>query len=69
MPTRLQHATAADLEGEPDGPTYRLSVGQYRSMKNTGIITREDRVELLEGIIFCKDAPPETDYYRLSVNQ
>jgi Uma2 family endonuclease len=69
MTTELQPTTADDLEAEPDEPTYRLSVAQYRLMKNVGIISKEDRVELLEGIIFRKDAPPETEFYRLSVDQ
>ncbi len=45
MPTRLQPTTTADLEAEPEGPTYRLSVTQYHQMKDEGILL--DAVELL----------------------
>jgi Uma2 family endonuclease len=69
MSTSLRPTTPAELEAEPEEPTYRLSVAQYRSMKTAGILTKEDRVELLEGFIIRKDAPPETEFYRLSVDQ
>ena len=42
------------------GPLYRLTVKQYLKMIRTGILTVEDKVELLEGVIVAKmgrDAP------------
>jgi Uma2 family endonuclease len=33
----------------PSEPIHRLTVQQYRAMGRTGILTSEDRVELLEG--------------------
>lgn len=36
------------------GPIYRLSVAQYLQMARAGILTEEDRVELLEGVLVTK---------------
>lgn len=50
-----------------DGPIYRLSVDQYRRMIEQGILTPEDRVELLEGVLVPKMAinPPHRIATRL----
>jgi len=69
MSTSLEPTKPAELEAEPEEPTYRLSVAQYRMMKTVGILPKDDRVELLEGFIIRKDAPPEAEFYRLSVTQ
>lgn len=41
-------------EVAPPLPLYRFSVEQYRRMGETGVLTPEDRVELLEGVIVKK---------------
>jgi Uma2 family endonuclease len=56
--TVQQNGPAAVAPGQ-DGlvPTlflYRLSVGQYEKMLDTGVLTSEDRVELIEGIVVRK---------------
>jgi Uma2 family endonuclease len=38
----------------PDVPIYRLSVAQYHAMAEAGILTEDDRVELLEGWLVQK---------------
>lgn len=38
----------------PTGPVYRLTVENYHDMIAAGILTTEDRVELLEGALICK---------------
>jgi Uma2 family endonuclease len=37
-----------------DDPYYRLSVAQYQAMAAQGILTEDDRVELLEGLLIQK---------------
>jgi Uma2 family endonuclease len=46
-------APAATSFFEGDGP-FRLSVAQYHQMIEAGILTEEDRVELLEGVLVPK---------------
>jgi Uma2 family endonuclease len=70
MSTSLQPTTPAELEAEPDGPTYRLSVAQYHRMRDEGILL--DPVELLEGQLFRKNVGPGPSsdwFYRLTVDQ
>jgi Uma2 family endonuclease len=70
MATELQTDLSTDLESEPEGPTYRLSVSQYHRMRDEGILL--DSVELLEGQIYRKNAgvgPPSEWFYRLTVDQ
>ena len=38
----------------PDVPIYRLTVEQYHEMARAGILTEDDPVELLEGLIVIK---------------
>ena len=46
---------AADPQRDiPDAPIYRLSVAQYHAMAEAGILTAEDRVELLQGWLVAK---------------
>jgi Uma2 family endonuclease len=40
--------------GVPSEPIWRLSVEQYHEMARAGILTRDDRVELLEGWLVAK---------------
>src|SRR3954469_18476632 len=40
--------------GVPSEPIYRLSVEQYHEIARAGILTRDDRVELLEGWLVAK---------------
>jgi Uma2 family endonuclease len=51
---------------------YRLSVDQYHRMTEAGILTKDDRVELIEGVIW-NNRPASSDLsdhlYRLSVDQ
>jgi Uma2 family endonuclease len=46
----------------PAEPIWRLSVGQYHEMINVGILTDEDRVELLEGLLVARTpkTPPHS---------
>jgi Uma2 family endonuclease len=70
MATEPQTASPNDLEDEPEGPTYRLSIAQYYRMRDEGILL--DSVELLEGQIYRKNAgpgPPSEWFYRLTVDQ
>jgi Uma2 family endonuclease len=47
--------TAADPQHDiPDVPIYRLSVAEYHAMAKAGILTADDRVELLEGWLVAK---------------
>jgi Uma2 family endonuclease len=39
---------------EPSQPVFRLSVDQYHAMIREGIITEDDPVELLEGVLVLK---------------
>jgi Uma2 family endonuclease len=50
-------ATASLLQAPfplPERPIHRLSVEQYHRMIETGVLTKNDRVELLEGILVSK---------------
>ena len=38
----------------PDEPVWRLSVDQYHAMIRAGILTEDDSVELLEGVLIAK---------------
>ena len=70
MSISLQPTTPGDLESEPEGPTYPLSVDQYHRMRDEGILV--DPVELLEGHLHRKNAaaePPSEWFYRLTVQQ
>jgi Uma2 family endonuclease len=40
--------------GVPSEPIWRLSVEQYHEMARAGILTRDDRVELLDGWLVAK---------------
>ena len=51
MPISLQPTMPAELEAEPDGPTYRLSDDQYRRTIEAGIIPEADGVELRDGFL------------------
>jgi len=53
----------------PEGPTFRMSADQFRRLESEGILTRDDRVELRDGLLYLKDAPPGDRFYRLSVEQ
>ncbi len=59
-------------EAVPFDRLYRLSVDQYQQMAEAGILTLEDRVEFLDGLIYLKPAGsygrPDR-LYRLSVGQ
>jgi hypothetical protein len=47
--------TAADPQHDiPDVPIYRLSTAQYHAMAKAGILTADDRVELLQGWLVAK---------------
>src|SRR5262245_20382486 len=45
---------ATQLPPDPPEPVFRLSVEQYHAMIEAGVITDDDPVELLEGILVQK---------------
>jgi hypothetical protein len=47
-------ATAADICDPPVQSLYRLSVAQYDQLARLGVLTKEDRVELIEGLLVKK---------------
>ena len=59
-PTRSTHVAPRD-------DLFRLSVEQYHEMIRSGILTTDDRVELLEGVLFSKMSiyPPHSGTVRL----
>jgi Uma2 family endonuclease len=46
--------TDLDVLPEPSEPVFRLSVEQYHAMIRAGVITDDDRVELIEGVLVQK---------------
>lgn len=50
----IQAAAAAPAPAVPSEPIFRLTVDQYHQMIATGVLTDEDRVELLEGWLIAK---------------
>src|SRR5437660_1033177 len=52
----------------PDAPIWRLSVEQYHRMIETGILTEDDPVELLDGWLVQKarKKPPHSQATRLT---
>src|SRR2546425_857227 len=72
MKNGTKTADRADSLVEHDD-LYRLSVKRYHAMIDKGILTEDDPVELLEGLLFLKHPPPgaseEDELYRLSVKQ
>ena len=65
QPTALNPLPPA---GVPSEPIYRLSVDQYHAMVRAGILTSEDKVELLEGWLYPKMTrhPPHSTGTRLT---
>jgi Uma2 family endonuclease len=62
-PAAAPPARSAAPPDVPDVPIYRLSVPQYHAMIQQGILTTEDRVELLRGWLvpkMTKNAPHPT---------
>jgi hypothetical protein len=51
---RLPRAHPVDGPAVLVPPLYRFSVGQYERMIETGVLTSDDRVELIEGIVVRK---------------
>jgi Uma2 family endonuclease len=60
----LQNAVTTDLPRRVE--LYRLSVDQYHKMIAAGIFTSDDKLELLDGYLVCKDS---IEIYRLSIDQ
>src|SRR5262249_20113394 len=52
--TSLAPAPRGPVLAEPVRPVHRFSVEQYHRMIEAGILTEDDRVELLEGVIVDK---------------
>jgi Uma2 family endonuclease len=52
--TQSPPAAVPPLAASSSLSLYRMSLGQYHEMARTGILTEDDRVELLEGLIFVK---------------
>jgi len=61
--------SAIDAPLIPDVPVYQLSVGQYHEMIRSGLLTSEDRVELLHGWMVPKisNNPPHSVATELTV--
>ncbi|MEO6808348.1 MAG: Uma2 family endonuclease, partial [Isosphaeraceae bacterium] len=53
MSTSIQEPPAARADSSI-GPLFRLSVNQYAEMIRLDILTEDDRVELLEGVLVAK---------------
>lgn len=50
-----QHAVSDDaIPDDPGGRLYRLSVDQYHAMAQAGVFSKDERVELLEGLLVRK---------------
>lgn len=49
-----ENPTYEDALHIPDAPIWRLTVAQYHNMIQTGILTGDDPVELLEGWLVTK---------------
>jgi Uma2 family endonuclease len=72
MSAGARQTSIIPLDEVPVDRFYRLSVDQYLRMTTVGILTKDDRVEMLDGIIYFKHpASYETSeqFYRLSVDQ
>lgn len=54
MSVALHEPTTAEPDADFMPGAYRLSVKQYLEMSRLGILTTEDRVELLEGVLVAK---------------
>ena len=63
MAVDQQRATRISL-GVPDSPIWRLSIAQYHQMVQSGILTDDDPVELLEGWLVTK--MPKNPPHRLT---
>ncbi len=50
----MEQPTVEPLVAVPTEPIWRLSVHQYHAMIQSGILTDDDRVELLEGWLVPK---------------
>jgi Uma2 family endonuclease len=44
--------TVTDQIAQPNRPRFRISVDRYQKMIETGVLTKSDRVELIEGEMF-----------------
>jgi len=64
------HTLLATVGGQPE---YRFSVDQYHRMIDAGVLTREHRVQLIEGLVIdfdCMDeSRPYGETYHFSVDQ
>ncbi len=56
-------------DSQPVAPLYRFTVEQYRRMSDTGVLTEDDRVELLEGWIIPKGTHPPPHDASISLTQ
>lgn len=59
-----QQTRAVGGAGPPEAPIWRLSVAQYHQMVRAGILTDDDPVELLEGLLVIK--MPKNPPHRLA---
>jgi Uma2 family endonuclease len=67
LPVPPPRLTGAGGETCPFGPVYRLSVEQYRQMAEVGILTKYDKVELLEGWLVAKMTKNAPHEYTISI--
>src|SRR5688572_15999300 len=61
----MSSATTELLPGPSEEPVFRLSVQQYHAMVDAGVLSDDDPVELLEGILVFK--MPKKPNHRLAV--
>ena len=61
----MSSATTELLPGPSEEPVFRLSVQQYHAMVDAGVLSDDDPVELLEGILVFK--MPKKPNHRLTV--
>lgn len=54
MTLQMEHPPIEEMSEGAEPTLYRLSVEQYEAMIRMGILTEDDNVELLEGVIVSK---------------
>ena len=63
----MSASTSSIPPGPPPEPVFRLTVQQYHAMIDAGVLTDDDPVELLEGILVFK--MPKKPAHRLALRK